>query len=609
MDKNSVVGFSLLVALLIGYFAYTNYSQNQFEKQKQADSIAHAKLYPKPIVDTLHNNTPVAAATAAEDSMRALLPPAYSGTAQTVVLENKKLAISFNTKGASPTAAQLKGFKTYTQQPLYLFNGSNNNLSIQLPADNGATATSDLYFTPVSKSEPNGDQSIEFTADMGNGKKVVMTYTLPADDYMVQYNIRIAGMPAGVLPMTWQMDGQSTEKDVMNERAATQIYYRYKDNDDDYFTVRGEEKKTLDKATAWLGYRQLYFSTALIADEGFNKVDIQSTTKLDNKHTVSKNRFTFALPVKNGAEQSFNLRWYFGPNDYKTLKSYNAGLEDMVPLGFGVFAFVKYINKWFILPMFTLLSGFVSNYALVLVLMTIIIRLLLSFFTYKSYLSSAKMRVLKPEMDELREKYGEDRQRFSMEQMKLFKSAGVNPLGGCLPLLFQMPILLALYYFIPTALPIRQQGALWADDLSTYDSIASWTANIPVLSSVYGNHVSLFTLLMTASSLFLALYSRNNTPQDPNNPMMKWMPFIFPIFLMGFFNKMAAALTFYYFVSNMLSILQQFIIQKFIIDEKKVHAQILENRSKPPAQSKWAARMEEIQKNQMEKMKQNQKKK
>ncbi len=601
MDKNSAIGFGLLVAILIGYFTYSNYEQNKYHAQKTADSIAYAKLHPKPVVDTAKiaaASTLDSATQAINDSVRKLLPAAFNGTAQELILENSKLAVTINTKGAYPSAAQLKEFKTYYQAPLYLFKGAANSMNMILPANKGALATADLYFTPTVKSEANGDQSIELVADMGEGKKVVVTYSLAADGYLMQYNVRLSGMPATTIPLSWDMKGLSTEKDVHNERLATQIYYRYKDNEDDYFTVNEEKNEDLEKSVSWLGYRQLYFSTALIAEDAFSKVNIKSNTKLSEKDIVSKSTFAFDLPVKAGAEQAYNFKWYIGPNDYQTLKSFNVGLEDMVPYGYGLFTFVKYINKWALLPLFTFLSSAVGNLALVLILMTIIIRLALSFFTYKSFLSTAKMRVLKPELDELREQCGDDKQKFSMEQMKLYKTAGVNPLGGCLPMLFQLPILLSLYYFIPTALPLRQASFLWSKDLSTYDSIYSWTANIWGLSSVYGNHISLFTLLMTASSLFLAVYNRNNTPQDPNNPMMKWMPYIFPIFLMGFFNKMAAALTFYYFVSNMLSILQQFIIQKFFIDEKKVHAEIQANKSKPVTNSKWAEKIAEIQKQQ-----------
>lgn len=594
MDKNSAIGFGLLVAILIAYFTYSNHEQSKYREQLKADSIAYAKTHPKPLIDTAKAVAPAVAA--AIDSS---LPQAFRGTAQDLILENEKVAITLNTKGAYPTAARIKGFQTYDKKDLYLFNGAGNSLSLILPSDKGTISTADLYFTPTLSKDANG-QSITLTADMGNGRSVSYVYSLTKDDYRMRYDIRLNGISGSSLPMVWEMKGLSTEKDVYNQRLATQIYYRYQDNDDDYFTVSEEKNETLEKSVKWLGYRQLYFSTVLQSEEGFAKANIKSNTKFDAKDFVSKNAFTFELPLKGGGAQNYSFHWYVGPNDYNTLKAYNANYEDMVPYGYGIFTFVKYINKWFLLPLFTLLSASVGNVAIVLILMTIVIRLLLSFFTYKSYLSSAKMRVLKPELDELREQCGDDKQKMSMEQMRLYREAGVNPLGGCLPMLFQLPILLSLYYFIPTALQIRQASFLWADDLSTYDSIASWTTHIPLLTSVYGNHVSLFTLLMTLSSLFLALYNRNNTPQDPNNPMMKWMPFIFPIFLMGFFNKMAAALTFYYFVSNMLSILQQFIIQKFFIDEAKVHAQIQENKKKPAATSKWAERIAEIQKQQQQ---------
>lgn len=597
MDKNSAIGFGLLVALLIGYFTYSNYEQEKYYEQKRADSIAYAKLHPKPVAAPKPAGLD-SATIALNDSARQLLPSAFRGTPQDVKLENAKVSLTFNTKGAFPRSAQLKDFSTYFKKPLYLFNGKGNEMSLLLPSNSGNISSADLFFTPNTQTDANGNQILTMTADMGEGKNVIMTYALPKDGYMIQYSIRLSGFSGNNLPLTWNLQGLSTEKDVHNERLATQIYYRYKDDEDDYFTVSEEKNEELDKAVAWLGYRQLYFSTALIADEGFSKAKIKSNTQFNDKGIVSKSAFNFELPLKAGSEQTFNFKWFIGPNDYETLKSFNANLEDMVPFGFGIFSFVKYINKWFLLPMFTFLTDNVGNLALVLVLMTIIIRLALSFFTYKSFLSTAKMRVLKPELDELREKCGDDKQKMSMEQMKLYQTAGVNPLGGCLPMLFQLPILLSLYYFIPTALPLRGASFLWAEDLSTYDSIYSWSAQIPILSSIYGNHISLFTLLMTASSLFLAIFNMKNTPQDPNNPLMKWMPFIFPIFLMGFFNKMAAALTFYYFVSNMLSILQQFIIQKFFIDEDKLHAEIQANKSKPAATSKWSERLAEIQKQQ-----------
>ena len=606
MDRNQITGFALIAALLIAYLLYNSHEQKVYYEQKKADSTAYAIAHPRPVVDSSKAITAekVAVATdSATEALRKLQPAAYNGKAEVVTLENKKLSLQFSSKGAYPIAANIKDYKTYDQKPLYLFNGAGNYLSAILPFDNGKS-TADLYFIPVIKNEPNGDKTIDFTADLGAGKKVDLIYTLAADDYMMRCNIVLIGMPANTLPVTWQTLGLKTEKDIAAQKSGgtLQVYFGDKDNKYDYFTIRTDEKTAHpDFATSWVGFRKQYFSTVLIDDDGFSKMDITHKINSEDTNVVAQTKANIQLPLKTGNnEQTASLRWYIGPNDYHTLQSYKIGLDNMVPLGFGVMAFVKYINKYALIPIFYFLGSFISNYAIIIMLMTIFIRLILSFFTYKSYLSSAKMRVLKPELDELRAKIGDDQQKFSMEQMKLYKSAGVNPLGGCLPMLFQLPILLSMYYMFPSFIEFRQQHFLWCNDLSTYDSIASWNTTIPILSSVYGNHISLFTLLMTGSSLFLALYNRNMTPQDPNNPMMKYMPFIFPIFLMGIFNKMAAALTFYYTFSNLLSIAQQFIIQKYFINEKAIHAQLQENKNKPATPSKWAQKLEEMQKMQAE---------
>lgn len=605
MDRNQVIGFALLAALLIGYISYNQYAQKKFELQKKSDSTSVAHLRPK--IDSI--KAPAAAVVAAHDSATEALiksqPPAFNGTAQTVILENKKVAIQFTTKGGFPIAAHLKEYKTYDQKELFLFNGAGNYINAILPYDNGR-ATESLYFTPTTKDEADGSKTIDFAGDLGNGKRVDIIYTLPANDYMMRCNVVLTGMPAQSIKMTWQTLALHTERDIAAERLNTQVYYHFKDEDNDYFTVRNNEEKTFhaDHAATWIGFRKQYFSSALICDDGFSKIDIKAVAKPDDSMVVAQNFAEVILPLKPGTnEQSASFRWYIGPNDYNTLKTYKLSMEDMVPLGYGIMSFVKYINKGALIPIFYFLAGITSNYAVIIMMMTIFIRLILSFFTYKSYLSSAKMRVLKPELDALRAKIGDDQQKMSVEQMKLYREAGVNPLGGCLPMLFQLPILLSMYYMFPSFIEFRQKSFLWAHDLSTYDSIFSWTTNIPVLSSVYGNHISLFTLMMTASSLFLAIYNRNMTPQDPNNPMMKYMPYIFPVILMGVFNKMAAALTFYYTFSNVLSIAQQFVIQKFFIDEKKIHAQMQENKSKPPVASKWQQKLQEMQSLQAEKNK------
>ncbi|RYE26413.1 MAG: membrane protein insertase YidC [Sphingobacteriales bacterium] len=593
MDRNSVIGFSLLAALLIAYIFYNQHTQDETLKQKHADSVAYAKVHPKPIA-----KAPVKAVDTLSDSAKMAMPAAFRGEAQMVTLENKDINLKFSTKGAHPISAQLKDYKTYEGKPLYIFNGEANELSAVLPTNNNTVATGDLIYTATPGNAANGDKTVDFMADMGAGKQVHILYTLPNEGYMLQCKINLVGMTAASLPLIWQTVALHTEKDVATEKTSAQIYYRQRNNDHDYHTINNKEKFNIDEPAHWVGFRLHYFSTALISEEGFNKVAVSGNTKSDDVNIVAQNKNNAELALKNGTEA--NLRWYIGPNHYQTLRSYKIDLDDMVPLGYGIMAFVKYINKWLIIPIFNVLSGFITNYGIIIMLMTIIIRLLLSFFTYKSYLSAAKMRVLKPELDELRAKYADDQQKFGMEQMKLYRTAGVNPLGGCLPSLFQLPILLAMYYFFPSSIELRQEKFLWATDLSTYDSIA----NLPFTIPWYGDHVSLFTLLMTASSLFLALYNRNMTVQDPNNPMMKWMPFVFPFLLIGVFNKMAAALTFYYFFSNMISIAQQFIIQRYIIDEKAIHAKMQENKNKPATPSKWAAKLEEMQKSQAERGKQ-----
>jgi YidC/Oxa1 family membrane protein insertase len=602
MDRNQLIGFGLLALMLIGYISYNQYEQKQYETKRKADSVVQARLHPVKLDSVAANNAnaPVVPDSVAE-ALKKLQPAAYNGTAQKVVLENKKVAIEFSTKGGFPVAAQLKDYKTYKKEPLYLFNGAGNTLNAVLPFDNGK-ATESLYFTPVTKTEADGSKTIDFVGDLGNGKKVDIIYSLPADDYMLRCNIVLTGISAQSLKLQWNTAGLHTEKDVTNERMNTQVYYRFKDDDHDYYTVRtGEEKSHhSEAATSWVGFRKQYFSSVLISDDGFSKMDVKSQAKETDTTIIASNIAEFALPMKSaGTVQTGSLRWYIGPNDYKTLKSYKLGMEDMVPLGYGIMSFVKYINRYALIPLFYFFASLTSNYALIIVMLTLFVRIILSFFTYKSYLSSAKMRVLKPELDELRAKVGDDQQKMSVEQMKLYREAGVNPLGGCLPMLFQLPILLSMYYMFPSFIEFRQKSFLWADDLSTYDSILNFGFNIPF----YGDHVSLFCLLMTASSLFLAVYNRNLTPQDPNNPMMKYMPFIFPIILMGVFNKMAAALTFYYTCSNVLSIVQQIVIQKYFINEQAIHAQIKENRNKPASQSKWQAKLEEMQKMQAEKAK------
>jgi YidC/Oxa1 family membrane protein insertase len=593
MDRNTITGFALLAVLLITYIGYNNYSQKQFEKKKVEDSLAYVKSHPPAPIDSSKLRTmALQAADSLADSAQAALAPAFRHiAAQSMTLENKDLSLQFSTKGAFPTSARLKDYKTYGGAPMEFFNGAGNQFAFVIPAGTTQVSTADLNFI----AQQQGPQKINFAADLGGGRRLDVSYSLPTEGYMIQCDVRLNGIPATSLPFRWDTRALHTERDVRNERLNAQIHYMYKNRSHDYFTAKedGIQKTPQDEPVKWIGNRSQYFASAIVADEGFTRTEIKATTKEDST-AVAQFNTTAELPVK--ADGTASLRWYIGPNHYKTLRNYDVGLDEMVPMGVGIFAFTRYINKWLILPVFNILTGFIGNYGVIIMLLTLFIKLLTSFFTYKSYLSSAKMRVLRPELDELRAQIGDDQQKFGMEQMKLYRSAGVNPMGGCLPTLFMLPFLVAMYTFIPTAVEFRQKSFLWASDLSTYDSIAH-------LPFAFFDHISLFTLLMTVSSLFLALYNRNMTPQDPNNPMLKYMPYIFPFVLLGVFNKMAAALTFYYFFSNLVTIAQQYIIQNFIIDEDKIHRQMKEARLKPATPSKWQARLEEMQKSQADRMK------
>lgn len=596
MDRNTITGFALLAALLIGYIGYNSYSENQYKAKKLADSVAYAKAHPPAPIDSAKLKAAAAAAVVKDtlsDSLQTMLAPALRRTpAEMITLENKDISLQFSTTGAYPQDAHLKGYKTFYGAPLHLFQGAGNQFSLMVPGQNGQISTSNLNFT----AQRQGPQKVDFVADLGGGRRIDLIYTLPTEGFMMTCDVKVTGMPANSLPLRWNTKVLHTERDVATERQNAQIHFKYKEKEHDYFTVKEEgiQKTPGDAPLLWSGFRSHYFTQALISTDGFSRPEIKADHKGFDSTAVAQQSFTADVPLKGDGTAS--LQWYIGPNHYRTLRNYKLDLDEMVPMGVGIFAFTRYINKWLIVPVFDILTGFISNYGIIIMLLTIFIKLLTSFFTYKSYLSSAKMRVLKPEIDELRAKIGDDQQKMGMEQMKLYRSAGVNPMGGCLPTLFMLPFLIAMYSFFPSAIDFRQESFLWAHDLSTYDSIAT-------LPFSFFDHISLFTLLMTASSLFLALYNRNMTPQDPNNPMLKYMPYIFPIVLLGVFNKMAAALTFYYFFSNVVTILQQYIIQNFIINEEKIHRQMKEARLKPATPSKWQARLEEMQKAQQERVK------
>lgn len=602
MDRNSVIGFVLLGALLIGYIFWNQQSTNtaKLEKARQ-DSIANLnkpKEEQAKLVDTTGAN-PV------QDSARLVneygpFAAAANGTEQQQVLENKLVKITFSNKGGEPRTIQLLDFKTSDGKPLFLQQGSFNRSGLKIPLANNQTLnTSDAFFSQQElQKNADGSQTLSYRLGTSASQYLEYVYTLKPDSYLVDYTINLIGMqnvlPKGNINFQWNSQADRQEHNMEQERLNNQIHYRFADKDHDYFTLTNRSQEKLSKPIQWISFKQQFFNITLLArKENFASAEI-NTKVPESGNIVGQNMTTLAIPYNGAAAYSFPMEVYYGPNHYQTLKRMDVDLEKIIPLGTGIFAFVKYVNKWIIIPVFNFLGSLTSNYGLIILLLTIFIRLIIAPFTYQSYVSAAKMKVLKPELDELRAKHKDDQQAFGVEQMKLFRSAGVNPLGGCLPALMQLPILVAMYSFFPSSIELRQESFLWANDLSTYDSIWNFGVNIPF----YGDHISLFTILMTITSLILAFYNRGMT--DQSNPVMKYMPYVFPVMLLGIFNKLAAALTYYYFLSNVISILLQWVIQTFVINHDKIHAKIQANKSKPAKTSKWAGKLEEMQKRQQE---------
>jgi len=591
MDKNTVIGFVLIGALLIGMFIINSRSNQAYlaEQKRIEDSIAKTK----PKVDTaaLKKDLKVKDSILAS---RQKLPTAFitdtTNTEQLDTLENNLVKIVFTNKGGQPKIVELKNYKKFDGKPLILADGKFNRLSYKINAGDKTPETADIAFVS-SKKTVNADksQSISFVLKDSTGDEITHQYTLPADSYLVDFNLSIIGanklVTGNNINLEWQTEAPQVEKSIKYERQQTHLCYVKNGNYDFEYMGSGDEKK-FDKAVDWIALKQQFFVSALTAKNKFENASVKWVLPADSLQVVSQTTASCAIPLGTGPAANVAMQLYYGPSDYNVLSKYNNKMENIVPYGSGVFAFVKYINRHFLLPVFDFLRGNIASMGIVILLLTLLIRLITSPILYKSYLSGAKMKALKPEIDRLKEKHGDDKQGFSMDQMKLWKQAGVSPLGGCLPALLQIPIFMSLYYFFQSNISLRGQNFLWAKDLAAYDSIATLPFSIPF----YGDHVSLFTITATVTSLIISIYSMSNM-QDNSNPVMKYMPYIFPVMLLGVFNNLPAALTWYYTVSNTITLLLQIVIQKYIINHEKILAQIEENRKKPVKQSKFQERM------------------
>ena len=592
-EKNSVIGIVLLAILFFAYFYYTRQAQIELEaKQAQIrDSIAAIQ---PPKVDTM--STVISADTVVKSVAAGSF--IQEGQAEEVItkLENDLVVVSFTNKGGQPISVLLKQFKSVdTTNNVTLGSGGFNKISYLINTGlNQTAASSNLLFSGSEiTNDAQGNQVLKYTLADSTGKSIVHEYTLRNGEYMIDWNIAVNGadrlFTGNAINLLWQVQANQQERDIQSEKRETQLGL-YGADGFDYFTMSDGLNKSWEEGLKWIGVKQKFFNTTLIAENGFSHVDINCKMPDDSLKIVAQTVATLRSTFPASSDVKLAYRFFIGPNDFATLKKYNLEMEDMVNLGQGFYAFVKYINRWIVLPAFSFFEKYVSSLGLAIALLTILIRLITSPLVYTSYVSGAKMKALRPEIDQLKETYKEDQQAFSMEQMKLFRTAGVNPLGGCIPALLQIPIFFALYSFFNSSINLRGVPFWWSNDLSSYDAVVTWGFNFPGI----GNHLSLFTILAVVTSLLISLYSMSMTP-DQGNPVLKYMPYIFPVLLLGIFNSLPSALTWYYTVSNVITLVLQFVIQNYIIDHDKILAGIEANKKKPRSKSKWQERLEEMQ--------------
>ena len=596
MDRNTVIGFVLIGILLMGMF-YFNSQENQaylVQQKRVADSIA--KLRPK--VDPVK----VLKDSLTADTMRKLqsaggFQASLNQTEQLTVVENEVMKVTFTNKGAQPRRVELKKYKTYEGKPVILQNSVFNKISYSINSGNQQTAaTSDLLFTsaPIITNADNS-QTVSFSVKDSSGKQEVKhVFIMHPNEYMIDFSINLEGADQLTtqqsINLLWQTQTERIEKDLTYEKEQTHIA-QVSDGKFDFEMLGSGNTQKHDKPLDWVAVKQQFFISSLVNKNKFSSAEVKWMVPSDTGLSIiGQTTANFRVNVPSGRTAQIPLQIYYGPSDYDILKAYGNQLENIVPYGSGVFAFVKYINRHFLLPVFDLLRKNVASMGIVILLLTLFIRLLTSPILYKSYVSGAKMKALKPEIDKLKDKHGEDKQAFSMDQMKLWKSAGVSPLGGCLPALLQIPIFMSLYYFFQSNISLRGENFLWAKDLAAYDSIYNMPFSIPF----YGDHISLFTITATLTSLLISIYSMSSM-QDNSNPVMKYMPYIFPVMLLGVFNNLPSALTWYYTISNTITLILQIIIQQYIIDHDKILAQIEINRKKPVKQSKLQEKIQAMQ--------------
>lgn len=641
MDKNTIIGLLLITAIIIGFSIYNRPSPEQLEVQKKRrDSIQlvdqqRALLEAeRTAVDTdtteLEQGSSVTdffgagqtlSASAGDSSTVAkrvapdLLgnPLPVTTSEETIILENEKVRLTLNTLGGSIESVQLKEYLRYTGDSLYLFEGDEARFNLDLFNRNSIRlSTEKEIFTPI----PSEDgRSVTMRLQSSPEQYIDFVYTLPADEYMMDFDIRLVGMRNDLHPesltnfkINWEQKVRQQEKGRNFENRYSRIHYKYDHQDVDKLSESKNDRKELSDPVKWFAFKDQYFSTIVIGKQPFSNTILSSEVLEENDYTKDY-KAEIWVPGEVSAERDLitaGFNYYFGPVHYNTLKAYDEEvsdstqklqLQEIVYLGY---RWLSWVNKWFAIPVFNFFLSLNWGMGLIILILTLMVKIVISPLTYKSYISSAKMRVLRPQIQELEKKYPGKEQDMMMKRqqatMELYNKVGVSPMSGCLPMVIQMPVLLALFFFFPSAIELRQQGFLWADDLSTYDSFITWSGNIPIITKYLGNHISLFCLLMTGVNVIYTKFNMNTMDTGQQTmPGMKYMPIFMSVFMFFFLNSYPAGLNYYYFLSTLYTIVITLLMKQFI-NEDKILLQLEKNKKKPKKKSGFMARLAEAQK-------------
>lgn len=625
LDINSVIGFVLIFGILM-YMLWQNQPTpeelelQQKAKQEQVEKENKANVQEQTKVTTAEDFT----AEGASDSLKlvslknklgAFAYSAANASKEETVVESDLLALKFNNKGGYLSEIKLKKHTDFKDRPIYIIKDNNASFNINFgTTDSRILNTKDLYFEPtVTKSGNNTIVSMKLK--VSDSKFLEYRYELKEGDYMMDFTIRSQGLSDVInssqpINLDWNLKTYRHAQSISYENRYTEIVFEYEDGKDDYLGQSELSDDTADEVT-YVAFKQHFFTSILLADTPFKTASFESRNLVQNEDidTVYTKAFSAKLPLElTGGEINKSMNWYYGPSDFKILNKYDRNLDEVVPLGWGIFG---WINKFLFIPLFAFLGKFLP-YGIAIIVMTILIKLILSFVQYKQFLSQAKMKILKPELDAIREKHKENKMKAQQETLALQTKVGASPMAGCLPALVQLPVFYALFQFFPSAFDLRQKSFLWVKDLSSYDTIAELPFSIPF----YGDHVSLFPILASVAIFFyMRLTTGDQMASQPTQEgmpdmakMMKYMMYFSPIMMLFFFNNYASGLSLYYFISNVISIGIILVIKNYILDEDKIHAQMQENKKKPKKENRFQKKMAEMME-QAEKQKQLQQKK